>query len=83
MIRSDDKRRARLNVISHILETIPDKKIAREKVKLPKRSSKGRYDDQASLRRMRVRRRAVLKQTGPRSSAAPSPPAYFNPSTVS
>ena len=52
LIRSDDKRRARLNVISHILETIPYKKIAREKVKLPKRSSKGRYDDQASLRRM-------------------------------
>ena len=53
LIRSDDKRRARLNVISHILETIPYKKITREKVKLPKRSSKGRYDDQASLRRMK------------------------------
>ena len=53
LIRSDDKRRARLNVISHILATIPYKKIARDKVKLPKRSSKGRYDDQASLRRMK------------------------------
>ena len=53
LIRSDDKRRARLNVISHILETIPYKKIAREKVKMPKRSGKGRYDDQASLRRMK------------------------------
>ena len=53
LIRSDDKRRARLNVISHILATIPYKKIAREKVKLPKRSGKGRYDDQASLRRMK------------------------------
>src|SRR6187399_3277343 len=52
LIRSDDKRRARLNVISHILATIPYKKVAREKVKLPKRSSKGRYDDQVSLRRM-------------------------------
>jgi hypothetical protein len=31
LIRSDDKRRARLNVISHILETIPYKKIARER----------------------------------------------------
>jgi hypothetical protein len=51
LIRFDDKRRARLNVISHILETIPYKKIAREKVKLPKRSE-GCYDDQASLRRM-------------------------------
>ncbi len=53
LIRSDDKRRARLNVISHILETIPYKKVAREKVKLPKRSLKGEYNDQASLRRMK------------------------------
>ena len=53
LIRSDDKRRARLNVISHILKTIPYKKIAREKVKLPKRTHKGRYNDQASLRRMK------------------------------
>ena len=53
LIRSDDKRRARLNVISHILKTIPYKKIARDKVKLPKRSHKGRYDDEASLRRMK------------------------------
>ena len=52
LIRFDDKRRARLNAISHILETIPYKKIAREKVKLSKRFGKGRYDDQASLRRM-------------------------------
>jgi polyphosphate kinase 2 len=53
LIRSDDKRRARLNIISHILDTIPYKKVAREKVKLPKRSSKGEYNDQASLRRMK------------------------------
>ena len=53
LIRSDDKRRARLNIISHILDTIPYKKVAREKVKLPKRSFKGRYDDQASLRRLK------------------------------
>ncbi len=53
LVRSEDKRRARLNVISHILETIPYKKISREKVKLPKRSEKGRYNDQASLRGMK------------------------------
>jgi polyphosphate kinase len=53
LIRSDDKRRARLNVISHILDTIPYKKLKREKVKLPKRSDKGRYNDQASLRGMK------------------------------
>ncbi|WP_426526229.1 polyphosphate kinase 2 [Bradyrhizobium sp. McL0615] len=53
LVRSDDKRRARLNVISHILKAIPYKKIARDKIKLPKRSSKGSYNDQASLRRMK------------------------------
>ncbi len=53
LIRSDDKRRARLNVIAHILDTIPYKKVARDKVKLPKRSSKGEYNDQATLRRMK------------------------------
>ena len=48
--RSDDKRRARLNCISKLLDLIPYKKVTRPKVKLPKRSSKGHYDDQASLR---------------------------------
>jgi polyphosphate kinase 2 len=35
--RSDDKRRARLNIIEHLLSKIPYKKVPREKVKLPKR----------------------------------------------
>jgi polyphosphate kinase 2 len=35
--RSDDKRRARLNVISHLLSEIPYKEVPHEKVKLPKR----------------------------------------------
>jgi polyphosphate kinase 2 len=50
IVRSDDKRRARLNCISHILSLIPYKKVAREKVKLPKRLAKGKYDDQAGLK---------------------------------
>ena len=50
VVRSDDKRRARLNCISHLLSMIPYKKVPREKVKLPKRKSKDSYDDQASLR---------------------------------
>ena len=50
IVRSDDKRRARLNCISHILKLIPFKKVARAKVKLPKRSDKHKYDDQASLK---------------------------------
>jgi predicted component of type VI protein secretion system len=50
IVRSDDKRRARLNCISHILSRIPVKKVARPKIKLPKRASKQKYDDQAGLK---------------------------------
>jgi polyphosphate kinase 2 len=49
IVRTDDKRRGRLNCISHILSVIPYKKPARSKVKLPHRSNKGQYDDEASL----------------------------------
>jgi polyphosphate kinase 2 len=50
IVFSDDKRRARLNCISHILSLIPYRKLPRKKVKLPERSDKGRYDDAASLK---------------------------------
>jgi len=50
ILRSDDKKRARLNCISHILNLIPFKQVSREKVKLPKRSMKHAYDDQAALK---------------------------------
>ena len=50
VVHSDDKRRARLNCISHILSLIPYKRIHHKKVKLPKRSNKGKYDDRASLK---------------------------------
>ena len=50
IIRSDDKRRARLNCISHILSVIPHKKINVENIKLPKRSNKNKYDDQRGLK---------------------------------
>jgi polyphosphate kinase 2 len=50
ILRSDDKKRARLNCLAHLLSRIPYKKISRQKVKLPKRSSKGAYDDKATLR---------------------------------
>jgi polyphosphate kinase 2 len=49
ILRSDDKKRARLNGISHILSQIPYEHIEREEVKLPKRSKKHEYDDQAPL----------------------------------
>jgi hypothetical protein len=50
IVRSDDKRRARLNCISHILSLIPHKKITHTKITLPERSSKEKYDDQATLK---------------------------------
>ena len=50
IVRSDDKRRARLNVIAHILDRIPYKKVKRPKIKLPKRNMKGAYDDQTTLK---------------------------------
>ncbi len=50
VVRSDDKRRARLNCISHILSAIPHKKVHAEKVKLPKRIEKNRYDDQRPMK---------------------------------
>jgi polyphosphate kinase 2 len=41
--RSDDKRRARLNIITDLLSRIPYKKAPREKVKLPGRQKRGGY----------------------------------------
>jgi polyphosphate kinase len=53
IVRSDDKRRARLNCISHLLKLIPYKEVPHGKVRLPKRSTKGEYDDQVNLRERR------------------------------
>ncbi len=49
IVRADNKRRARLNFISHFLSQIPYKKLSRDKVDLGKRSKKGKYNDQASV----------------------------------
>jgi hypothetical protein len=51
ILRSDDKKRARLNCLRHILDLIPYKKVPRTKIKLPARSMKGAYDDEASLKK--------------------------------
>ena len=50
IVDSNDKKRARLNVIAHILSRIPYRKIERKKVKLPARKEGKKYDDQASLK---------------------------------
>ena len=43
VVRSDDKRRARLNLIAHLLKQIPYRDLPRKKVKLPKRQGPGGY----------------------------------------
>src|SRR4030095_2642235 len=43
--RSDDKRRARLNVIPHLLQSIDYEELPHAKVKLPKRQERGGYRD--------------------------------------
>ena len=47
VVPSDDKRRARLNLITHLLGQIPYKKVPRETVKLPKRGKRGGYKGSA------------------------------------
>lgn len=53
IVQSDDKKRARLNLISHLLSRIPYKQLPQEKIKLPPRAKKHAYDDKASLKRRR------------------------------
>ena len=53
IVRSDDKRKARLNTIAHLLSSIRYQKLPVAKVKLPARSTKGAYDDEASIARRR------------------------------
>jgi polyphosphate kinase 2 len=50
IVPADDKRRARLNCISHLLSLIPYKKLPARKVKLPKRATRHAYDDLATLK---------------------------------
>ena len=54
VVRSDDKKRARLNGMKHILFQIPYKRIKRDKVHLGKRSNKHRYDDKLDLRTVKL-----------------------------
>jgi len=50
IVRTDDKRRGRLNCIAKLLELVPYKKVTSPKIKLPKRSAKRKYDDEAALK---------------------------------
>jgi len=50
LVRTDDKKRARLNCITHFLSKIPHGKAPREKVKLPPRDKRKHYNDQVALK---------------------------------
>jgi len=49
IVRSDDKRRARLNIIAELLHLVPHKHVKRSKVRIPPRSHKHAYDDEKSI----------------------------------
>jgi polyphosphate kinase len=49
IIRSNNKKKARLNCIAHLLSLIPVGEVPREKVKLPKRPAKDKYDPETGL----------------------------------
>jgi polyphosphate kinase len=53
IVRSDDKKRARLNCIAHLLSQIPYKSVPRHKIALVSRSRKRAYDDQAPMKNRR------------------------------
>jgi polyphosphate kinase 2 len=64
IVRSDDKKAARLNAISHILSAIPYKKLPHTLVKLPKRSNKGAYDDTRTIAHRRFVQERYRSKTG-------------------
>ncbi len=49
IVRSDDKRRARLNCIRHLLDYVPYEEVPTEEVEIPEREMTHRYDDVAAL----------------------------------
>jgi polyphosphate kinase len=53
IVNSDDKKQARLNLITHLLKQIPYKRIPQKTVKLPKRSMKHAYDDVSTMAKRR------------------------------
>lgn len=54
VLRSDDKKRARLNGIKYILSLIPYERIKRDKPELPKRSKKHEYNDRLNLGKVKL-----------------------------
>ena len=50
IVRADNKRKARLNCITHLLNQFPYEEIPFEAPKLPKRKTKNQYDDQEPMK---------------------------------
>jgi len=53
IVRSDDKRAARLNTLRHVLSAIPYKRLRSSRVKLSNRAKKGAYNDRKSIAKRR------------------------------
>jgi hypothetical protein len=53
IVNSNDKKQARLNLITHLLKQIPYRHMPKKKVHLPKRSTKHAYDDEAPMAKRR------------------------------
>ena len=53
LVSSNDKKRARLNVLSHFLSLIPSEAPKRDKIKLPTRDNKNAYDDESTIKNRR------------------------------
>ena len=53
IVRSDDKRAARLNTLRHVLSAIPYKRLSSPRVKLPARATKRSYNDRKSIAKRR------------------------------
>jgi polyphosphate kinase 2 len=50
IVRSDDKKRARLNILSHFLSLMPYEAPKRDKIKLPTRNNENAYDDETTIK---------------------------------
>src|SRR5262249_54491785 len=53
IVCSDDKKLARLNVLSHFLSLIPYEAPSPKKIKLPSRDKKNAYDDEETMKERR------------------------------
>lgn len=53
VVDSNDKKKARLNVLSHLLSKIPYERVPHDQVKLPDRATKHAYDDEAPMKHRR------------------------------